>query len=223
LKITPHRDKNRWGVKIVAEAGTPLAALVFKTLKLGATGFEWAVGIPGTVGGAVCGNSGAFGKSISDVIDRVEVFDAEKLTIKELKKDDCYFGYRESLFKKNKNLVILKATFLVKKGNKKEIENKIKEYLTGRRGKYPGNFPSIGSIFKNPPGRKFSAGKLIEKAGLKGKRAGGVKISEKHGNFILNVGRGKSADVKKLIKLAKKRVKNKFGIELEEEIQYLGP
>ena len=216
-------QKDKKNIKIVAEAGTPLATLVLEALKSGAKGFEWAVGIPGTVGGAVYGNAGAFGKSISDNVVEVEMLDAGKMTVERLKKGDCHFGYRESIFKKNKNSVILEAIFLAKKGNKKEIQNKIKEYLFRRREKQPLNLPSIGSIFKNPAGKKFSAGELIERVGLKGKRAGGVEVSEKHSNFFLNVNRGKSKDVKNLIKLAKKRVKNKFGIELKEEIQYLGP
>lgn len=220
-KIKTQKSGNN--IKIVAEAGTLLAALVLEALKLGAEGFEWAVGIPGTVGGAVYGNSGAFKKSMANVVSEVEILDARNLKIIRLKNKNCDFGYRESIFKKNKNLVILEVNFLAKKGNKREIQNKIKEYLIKRRGKQPWNFPTIGSVFKNPPGQKFSTGELIEKVGLKGKKAGEVKISEKHGNFIVNIGRGKSKDVKKLIKLAKKRVKNKFGIELKEEIQYLGP
>jgi len=206
--------------EIFTEAGVLLNQLVIIALKNNLTGLEWAAGIPGTVGGAIFGNAGAFGKSIGDLIEEVEVLDSESEKIKILGNKDCKFSYRNSLFKKNKNLIILSAIFQLKKEKKSEIERKIKEYLDYRRETQPLNFPSAGSVFKNPLG--FSAGDLIEKSGLKGKKIGDVKISEKHANFILNLEKGRARDVIELIKLIKKEVKNKFGIALEEEIQYLG-
>jgi len=206
--------------EIFTEAGVILNQLVIIALKNNLTGLEWAAGIPGTVGGAIFGNAGAFGKSIGDLIEEVEVLDSESEKIKILGNKDCKFSYRNSLFKKNKNLIILSAIFQLKKEKKSEIERKIKEYLDYRRETQPLNFPSAGSVFKNPLG--FSAGDLIEKSGLKGKKIGDVKISEKHANFILNLEKGRARDVIELIKLIKKEVKNKFGIALEEEIQYLG-
>jgi len=238
---------------IYAEAGTPLALVVSEATKKGLTGLEWAVGIPGTVGGAIWGNAGAFKNSMQNIVKKVEVLDSKTLKIKNFKNKDCKFSYRESIFKKNSNLIILSATLQLKKGNKREIEKKIKEYLNYRKGKQPLNLPSAGSIFKNPPGfsagelgeedkssslstelpkevkvRKrmkfscdFAAARLIEECGLKGKRVGNVKISEKHANFIVNLGGGKAKDVKKLIKIIKNKVKNKFGIILEEEIVIL--
>ena len=200
---------------LVIKFGQPLSSYVSK-------GLEWAVGIPGTLQGAVYGNAGAFGKSMKDVVGNVEVFDVDELRIKNYELSKCKFGYRDSIFKRKKNLIILSAEIKTKKSNPK----KIKEYLEYRKTTQPLNFPSAGSVFKNPPG--FSAGKLIEDCGLKGKRVGNVKISEKHANFIVNLGNGRhpptarAKDVKKLIDLAKKRVKNKFGVKLEEEIQYLG-
>ena len=193
---------------LVIKFGQPLSSYVSK-------GLEWAVGIPGTVQGAVYSNAGAFKKSIKDVVKEVEVFDTKTEKIKNFKSKDCKFGYRDSIFKKNKNLIILSVKIKSKKSNRK----KIKQYLDYRKKTQPLNFPSAGSIFKNPRG--FFAADLIERCGLRGKRIGKVKISEKHANFIVNLGNGKAKDVKKLIKLAKQKVKSKFGIVLKEEIQLL--
>jgi UDP-N-acetylmuramate dehydrogenase len=223
----------------VAEAGTALAELVNASRKAGLSGLEWAIGIPGTIGGAIWGNAGAFGKSMADVVENVEVLDVREINppkfceakLRRVKNKDCHFGYRESIFKKNPNLIILSSEIKLKKGNKKKIKEKMKEYLDYRKETQPLNFPSAGSIFKNPAPEQssvrgkslwFSAGELIEKCGLKGKKIGDVKISEKHANFIVNLGKGKARDVKKLIKLIKKRVKKNFKIDLEEEIQFIG-
>jgi UDP-N-acetylmuramate dehydrogenase len=209
---------------LVIKFGQPLSSYVSK-------GLEWAVGIPGTVQGAVCGNAGAFKKSMKDVIESVEVFDTETGKVKIFKNKDCKFSYRDSVFKKNKNLIILSVKIKTKKSNTK----KIKQYLDYRKQTQPLNFPSAGSIFKNLPAfpagflveedksssLPFAVARVIEKCGLKGKKIGNVKISEKHANFILNLGQGKAKDVIKLIKLIKKKVKNKFKINLEEEIQFL--
>ena len=212
---------------LVIKFGQPLSSFVSK-------GLEWAVGIPGTIQGAVCSNAGAFKKSMKDVVKEVEVFDTETEKIKIFKKRDCKFGYRDSIFKHKKNLIILsvKIKNRASEGSEGEDENevliapkksntkKIKQYLDYRKKTQPLNLPSAGSVFRNPRGR--SAGELIEKCGLKGKRVGDVKISGKHANFIVNLGNGKAKDVLKLIKLIKNKVKNKFKINLEEEIQFLG-
>jgi len=239
---------------IYAEAGTPLAFLVSMAVKKWWTGLEWAIGIPGTIGGAIYGNAGAFGKSIGDTIKSVEIlkipgykipnskfqipnkFQIPKFKTKILKNKDCKFSYRDSVFKQNNNLVVLSAEIQLKKGKKLKIQKKIKEYLNYRRKTQPLNFPSAGSVFKNPSGFSagelseedkssslaFAAARLIEECGLKGKMIGKAKISEKHANFIVNLGRAKAKDVKRLINLIKKKVKKNFGIILEEEIQYLG-
>ncbi len=206
---------------VYTQAGVMLSDLVKLSFNKSLTGLEWAVGIPGaTIGGAIIGNAGAFGKSIKDVIKEVEVFDSKDLKIKTYNSKDCKFNYRDSIFKKNLNLIILSAKIQLKKEKKSEIENKMKEYLAHRKDTQPLNFPSAGSIFKNPSG--FTASELIEKCGLKGKRIGDVEISKKHANFIINLGNGRAEDVRKLINLVKNRVKNKFGIKLQEEIQYIG-
>lgn len=209
---------------LVIKTGEPLSSYISK-------GLDWAIGIPGTIQGAVYGNAGAFGKSMKDVVQSVEVFDAQTNKIKIFKNKDCRFAYRTSIFKKNKNLIIISAKIKIKKSNPKKIE----EYLNYKKNTQPLNFPSAGSVFKNPKG--FSAGELgdeakasssafaaawlIEKCGLKGKKIGNVKVSEKHANFIVNLGNGKARDVIKLIKLIKTKVKNKFKINLQEEIQFL--
>jgi len=206
---------------IEVESGVLLNQVVDLALQNNLTGLEWAVGIPGTVGGAVWGNAGAFNKSMKDVVKSVEALEVknEKCKVKNFKNRDCRFGYRDSIFKHNKNLIILSAVLQLKKGKKKEIENKVKENLNYRKERQPLNFPSAGSIFKNPPG--FFAGELVERCGLKGKKIGNVKISEIHSNFIVNLGRGTAKDVMRLIKIIKNKVKKKFGVVLEEEIQYL--
>lgn len=194
---------------LVIKFGQPLSSYISK-------GLEWAAGIPGTIQGAVCGNAGAFKKSMKDIVKEVEVFDAENEKIKNFKNKDCHFSYRNSIFRKKKKLIILSVKIKTRKSNAKRI----KQYLDYRKRTQPLNFPSAGSIFKNPKG--FSAAELIEKCGLKGKKIGRVKISEKQANFIVNLGNGKAGDVKKLIKLIKKKTKDKFGIKLEEEIEFLG-
>ncbi len=182
------------------------------------TGLEWAVGIPGTLAGAINGNAGAFGGEISDSIKKVKVLEVEdkKIIEREFSKEDCNFGYRKSIFKNNHDLIITSAILELKKGNTEEIKQKIKNNLSKRILKQPKGF-SIGSIFKN--GDNFSAGELIEKAGLKGKQIGDAKIAEDHANFIINLGSATSDDVLSLMEIIKKEVEEKFLIKLEEEIK----
>lgn len=206
--------------EITAGAGLSLGRLLVLAASNGLSGIEWLVGIPGTVGGAIYGNAGGFGKSMKDVVKKVEILDSKSLKLKTYNLKDCRFSYRESVFKKNKNLIILSTVLKLRKSPKSKIKGKIKEYLNYRKERQPLNFPSAGSVFKNPVG--FSTGELIEKCGLKGRRIGNIKISEKHANFIVNLGNGQAKDVKKLINLTKASVKNKFKINLKEEIQYLG-
>jgi UDP-N-acetylmuramate dehydrogenase len=229
---------------VFAGAGTKLESLVNFCLKNNFNGFEWSAGIPKiTVGGAVYGNAQAFGVKISDFINNIEALDLRNLKIKNFSKKQCQFGLKKSIFKKNKNLVIISAVFSLKKGNKKEIQKKIKEYINYRKSRHPLNFPSAGSVFVNPEIiiknkkllEKFPelnefnkrgtihVGYLIEKSDLKGKKIGGAQISEKHSNFIVNKGGAKAKDVLKLMALARGRVKKIFGIELETEVQLMGP
>jgi UDP-N-acetylmuramate dehydrogenase len=238
LQNTQYEIRN---TKVVAEAGVPLQKLVLETAKKGVSGLENLAGIPGTLGGAIWGNAGAFGREIGDLVEEVKILQIAngKLQIVNFKKEDCKFGYRESIFKRKENWIILEATLRLKKGKKKEIEEKIKEFLRLRKEKQPLEFPSAGSVFKNVPIEKvpkeirekfkekikngfLPAGVLIEAVGLKGFQIGGAKISEKHANFIVNVGKAKASDVKELIEKIKKEVKKKFKIQLEEEIKLVG-
>ena len=229
LKIQKENSK----FKIYCEAGVPLAKLVFESSEVGVAGLEWATGIPGTIGGAIYGNAGwpSNKKNISSIVDFVDVLKIVdcKLQVVSYTNKDCRFGYRDSIFKNNKNLIILGVHLKLKKGSKKSIKKEIVDIIKKRNGKIPAGF-SAGSVFKNLVPEQssvrgklhpLSAGALVEKCGLKGKKIGNVKISEKHANFIVNLGNGRANDVKKLINLAKKSVKNKFGVTLEEEIQYL--
>ena len=193
---------------LVIKTGRPLSLYISK-------GLEWAAGIPGTIEGAVRGNAGAFGGEMKDSVKEVETFDAKSQKVKIFQNKDCQFSYRSSIFKKNSNLIILSVKIKSKKSN----PQKIKEYLKYRSIHHPKQ-PSAGSVFKNL--KNIRARDLIEEAGLKGRTIGGAQISEQHANFIINLGGAKAKDVLGLIDLAKKEVKNKFGIKLEEEIKLLG-
>ncbi len=208
-----------------------LENLIKLSARASLTDLEWAAGIPGTVGGAVYGNAQAFDIKMSDIIKSVEVLDTETLNpvrdkslngvkIKNLLKKQCQFLAKESIFKKNKNLIILSVLLKLKKGNKERIQKEIKEHLNFRKQRHPLNFPSAGSVFVNKTGRLTSS-YLIEKAGLKGTKVGGAKVSEKHAGFIVNTGKAKAKDVLDLIKIIKQKVKSKFGITLKEEIQII--
>jgi UDP-N-acetylmuramate dehydrogenase len=205
--------------KIITGVGTKLGDLVSFSAKKGLKGLEWAAGIPGTTGGAVRGSIKAFGESISDVIESVEALKVPELEIKNYKAKDCKFNYKESIFKENKNLIILSCTFRVEEGGKEQINDKIKSFLDYRKKNHPLDFPSAGSIFKNP--KEKNAWELIKACKLNGQRIGNAQISEKHSNFIINLGNASSKDVLALIELAKNKVKEKFGIKLEPEIFYL--
>jgi len=225
---------------LYAEAGVPMRVLVRETTERGLGGLEWAAGIPGTIGGAIRGNAGAFGAETGDNILWVETLD-KKGNIKKISRKKSNFSYRSSIFKK-RNLIIISALIKLKKKNKKTIKKTVKDCIKYRRERLPLNYPSAGSVFKNYDIKKISrrlkkffsriikkdpfpiipAAYLISEAGLKGFKIGRAQISKKHPNFIINLGGAKAKDVIKLINLAKKRVRNKFGIILEEEIQYLG-
>ena len=204
---------------VLAGAGTPLAALVKFALDNSLAGMEWAAGIPGTVGGAIRGNAGAFGREIGASVLRVRALEISGKSVVPaiVGKEDCAFGYRESVFKRNKNLVITAAKFVLEKGNANEIADKIKECAEKKRISQPLDFPSAGSVFKNPEG--FFAAKIIEDCGLKGRSAGGAQISEKHANFIVNRGNARADDVLALIAQIKAAAKEKFAVDLKEEIE----
>jgi UDP-N-acetylmuramate dehydrogenase len=206
--------------EIYAEAGVKLEDIVRLTANESLSGLEWAAGIPGTIGGAVYGNAQAFGAGMTDIIKNVEVLDAKSLKIKNLSRKQCLFSVKKSIFKKNKNLIILSAILKLRKENKKEVQERIREHLDYRKKNHPWKFPSAGSVFVNKIGGSPSS-RLIEECGLKGTKIGGAEISEKHAGFIINIGKAKAEDVLKLIKIIKQKVKSKFGIDLEPEIQII--
>jgi len=216
IKIAEEKE-NR--AVVLAGAGAPLAALVKFALDNSLAGMEWAAGIPGTVGGAIRGNAGAFGREIGASVLRVRALEISGKSVVPaiVGKEDCAFGYRESVFKRNKNLVITAAKFVLEKGNANEIADKIKECAEKKRISQPLDFPSAGSVFKNPEG--FFAAKIIEDCGLKGRSAGGAQISEKHANFIVNRGNARADDVLALIAQIKAAAKEKFAVDLKEEIE----
>lgn len=203
---------------VTAEAGVPLAKLVKLSIDSGLTGLEWAIGIPGVIAGAVRGNTGAFGQSISESVEKVEVLNGELEKVV-FNRSDCCFDYRESVFKKSRD-VILCVELELERGDKEKSQETIKEHLIQRLDKNPRGYPSAGCIFKNP--KPLATGQLIDQCGLKGKKIGQAMISSKHANFIVNLGEAKAEDVIGLIKIIKESVKQKFGIDLQEEIQYLG-
>lgn len=200
---------------IFIEVGMTLARLVRLASKNNLTGLEWAAGIPGTVGGAIYGNAGAFSKSMKNIVKQVEIFDIKKNKIRKLTNKNCQFGYRSSVFKRKPHLIILSCEIKLQKGDRQEIKKEMQEYLDYRAAFHPRD-PSAGSIFTNPKG--FSARELIDVCGLKGKKINGAQISKVHSNFIINCNGASSQSVLKLIDLIKKEVKKKFKIKLKEEI-----
>lgn len=202
--------------KVIVGAGWDLGILINKLAQNSIGGLEFMTGIPATVGGAVRGNAGAWQQNIGDKVSRVEIL-TESGQTSWLNQKDCHFSYRESQFKKNTK-IILEVEFLLEKKDKDKIEKEINEILIKRKNQ-PSK-PSAGCIFTNP--KPDLAGKLIEECGLKGVKIGCAQISPKHANFIVNLGRAKMADVVALITLIREKVRQKFGIELEEEIVRIG-
>lgn len=237
LYFKPKASPCHWqGNALTVEANLPLAQLIKTVIKSGLAGLETLSGIPGTVGGAIVGNAGAYGQTISDCLTRVEIFDGRK--IKWLTKKQCQFAYRESIFKK-KNWFILRAEFRLVKGDKKILAKKSREIIEIRLNKYNSNLHCPGSFFKNVLVKdmsratlakidkqkiingKISAGYLLEAVGAKGMRQGGIYVADFHGNLLINDGHGTYRDVITLATKLKKLVQKKFGITLDEEVRYM--
>ena len=206
------------GEKITCGAGAMLSSVCLKALSLSLTGLEFAYGIPGTAGGALYMNAGAYGGQMADVIESAECLTAAG-DIKTLKKEDMRLGYRSSVFKKG-GLIIISLTLALKKGDKAEIKAEMDDLLNRRKQKQPLEYPSAGSTFKRPEG--YFAGALIEKNGLKGLTVGGAQVSEKHAGFVINRGGATAADVKALIGKIKKTVFENDGVKLEPEVIFTG-
>jgi UDP-N-acetylmuramate dehydrogenase len=220
------------GDEITAEAGAALGAVVNLAAQNSLTGLEWATGIPGTVGGALRGNAGAMGDSMAESVAEAVIWrDGEVQTFN---RGECDFGYRTSAFK-TAGGVIINVKFILAKGDRTLIMKKTQEFLLHRQGKFP-PYPSAGSFFKNiklsdwPNGREIlpakyvergmvPAGWLIEQCALKGYRVGDAAISMEHGNFIVNLGEAASEDILSVVEKAREEVYNRFGIELEPEVE----
>jgi UDP-N-acetylmuramate dehydrogenase len=208
--------------RLVAGAGTSLATLLQTALARNLRGLEFLAGIPGTVGGAIFGNAGAFGGCIGDRLDEALVLEiAEGQREAAVGRDGLGFGYRHSRLKETRALV-LEAAFRAEPGERKESEALIRDYLERRKAKHPPwGTACAGSYFKNPclpDGRRVAAGELLEKAGAKGLAVGGASVYEGHANFIINRGGATAADVLALAAELKKRVLDRFGVSLEEEV-----
>lgn len=205
-----------------AVSGTMLGEVVQKAQQAGLSGLEFLAGIPGTVGGAVWGNAGAFGSSIADVFLSGVIWGKEGR--QEVNRDFFSFGYRHSSLREKKSL-LFSARFCLQKEKREIIEKRVAEIMALRRVKHPPeNTACAGSFFKNvvmPDGQKIAAGLLLDQAGVKGLKRGEAVVYSGHANFILNLGRAKARDVLELAGEMKRRVKEKFGIDLEEEVIYL--
>lgn len=206
------------GEYIIAQAGAILSSVANKALEAELTGFEFAAGIPGTLGGACVMNAGAYGGEMKDVLAGVSVLtqDGEFLTIP---KEELELGYRTSVIAK-KNYIVLEATIKLTKGDKEAIKGRMDELKVQRTTKQPLEYPSAGSTFKRPAG--YFAGKLIQDAGLRGFQVGGAQVSEKHCGFVINKDQATAADVAELMKQVSAKVKEQFGVELEAEVKRLG-
>ena len=206
------------GCLIHAKAGASLAKIAAQALEEGLTGMEFAAGIPGTLGGAVVMNAGAYGGEMRDILKEVLVMDQQG-KIFTLEKKDLKLGYRTSAVKE-KGYIVLAAALELRPGNREEIKKLMEDLKQRRVEKQPLELPSAGSTFKRPEG--YFAGKLIMDAGLRGFSIGGAQVSEKHCGFIVNTGGASASDVLALIREVQKKVRDKFGVELETEVKFLG-
>ena len=206
------------GEEITCGAGAALSDICRAALRNSLTGLEFAYGIPGSIGGAVYMNAGAYGGEISGAVLSAECMTADGSTVK-VEAKDMNFGYRKSVFKENGTTVI-SAVLRLQKGEKKEIEEKMEDYISRRKSKQPLEYPSAGSFFKRPEG--YFAGALIEKNGLKGATEGGAQVSCKHAGFIINRGGATAADVMKLSRKVSDTVLAKDGVSLEREVIFIG-
>lgn len=206
------------GDTLIAQAGVPLAAVAKEALNQGLTGFEFAGGIPGTLGGAVSMNAGAYGGEMKHVLLSVKAI-APDGSILEIDAKDMRLGYRTSIFSQQDYLVA-EAVIGLKPGNVLEISNRMEELALARKTKQPLEYPSAGSTFKRPEG--YFAGKLIQDSGLRGYQVGGAQVSDKHCGFVINAKDATSKDVVQLMRDVIDKVQQQFGVTLEPEIKLLG-
>lgn len=219
LQIGPKMSNIRVeGCRIIAQAGASLAQVARAALENGLTGLEFASGIPGTVGGGVVMNAGAYGGEMAQTVIQVNVVSREGELL-ELDNETMEFGYRTSSIKNN-SFTVTEVTFGLTQGDREEIRTRMEDLAARRREKQPLEYPSAGSTFKRPEG--YFAGKLIMEAGLGGFQIGGARVSEKHCGFVINTGNATAQDVRDVISGVQEQVKDKFHVTLEPEIVFLG-
>ena len=220
LKVAVERFEAGDGV-VTAGAGTLMPWLALETAKRGLAGLEFGAGVPGTVGGSVFGNAGAFGIEVRDRLVSADCLNGVGLE-HTVDSGGCAFAYRDSAFKSGplRGHVVVAASFAVVPGDTDAIREQIRQVQRHRRQTQPIERRSLGSTFKNPP--HDAAGRLIDVCGLKGRQIGGAQISEKHANFIVNLGGARASDVLALMAEMQARVRDQFGIELEPEIRVIG-
>ncbi|KFN01868.1 UDP-N-acetylmuramate dehydrogenase [Bacillus clarus] len=199
--------------------GYPLIKLSTLLSRRGLAGLEFASGIPGSIGGAVYMNAGAHNSDISNILTRTHIMFEDGI-FEWLAKDEMEFSYRTSVLQTKRPGIVLEAEFQLKAGEREEITSRMQKNKDYRRETQPWNYPCAGSIFRNP--LPYFAGDLVEKAGLRGYQIGGAKISEMHGNFIINAGSASAQDVLELIEFIKKTIKEKFGIDMHTEVEIIG-
>ena len=217
IKLDNFNNMTIKGNKVYAEAGCSLIKLAISTINAGLSGLEFACGIPGTVGASISMNAGAYNLDISNSLESISVLTPQNKIIT-LNKKNLEFSYRDSFLKRNPDYVVLSANFLLKEGNREEMLLQMEERKKRRKDTQPLEYPSAGSVFRNPP--SMYAGELIEKCNLKGYNINGAEISEKHANFIINKDNCNGSDIISLINLIKDKVKEKYNIDLilEQEI-----
>ena len=204
--------------RIVAGAGAMIIKVSREAIKHGLAGLEFASGIPGTVGGCVYMNAGAYNSDMGYVVSRVKVL-TPKMTVITMVNRELDFHYRTSFFKTHKNYIVLEATFNLKKGNKELLEEVVNDRLKRRLESQPLEYPSAGSVFRNP--KDMYSGKLIEDLGYKGLEKGGAKVSDKHANFVINFNKATATDIKELIDFLRDEVKEKYGVDLIVEQEFI--
>lgn len=204
---------------IYAEAGASLGAVSAEAAKRSLSGLEFAYGIPGSVGGAVFMNAGAYGGEMSDVVAYSDYYDADADSFGRIYKDGHHFAYRESVYSEREGCIVLGAALKLKKGDRNDILDAMNENMQKRKNKQPLDRPNAGSTFKRP--KNGYAAQMIDECGLKGLSIGDAEVSEKHAGFIINKGNATSEDVKKLMKEIQARVYEKFGVMLESEIRFI--
>jgi UDP-N-acetylmuramate dehydrogenase len=232
------------GTRVYAETGLITGLLARKTVEAGLTGFEWAIGVPGTVGGAIYGNAGCYGGEMKDHIVSVEAYHVARKERIRLSHDACAFAYRESFFKRERHVIVSCEMELAISPDPVQSRARMESIMKERKEKQPLDQSSAGCAFKNfeytseseielllreadvpammRERKSLGAGWLVDQAGLLGQRVGDVEISQKHGNFIINKGQARAQDVIALISLVKRKIRDDFGIELHEEVQYIG-